>query len=190
MRTLLFLLCFFVAASSLAIEVSCSDRPVSFELRDVPLRSVLEVLAQLTGCNFATDFSDSVSISVRNTSWREVIIGIARAQELLIDERDNILVLRHRTAVSSDVPQFGDKTVSFDLRGAKLTSVVDVLARISTRSVTVADEVASLPITFEADRIPLTRAWKVLLLTHGLRMDEFGDGFVVSKAEVPASAGK
>ncbi|WP_434353222.1 type IV pilus secretin PilQ [Psychrobacter sp. HD31] len=76
-------------------EKTYQGKPISMAFQDVPIRNVLDVLAQVTGLNIVTSDSVTGTMTLRlmNVPWDQVLDVILQTQNLIMREENQVLMI-------------------------------------------------------------------------------------------------
>lgn len=74
---------------------SYQGEPISMAFQDVPVRSVLDVLAQVTGLNIVSSdgVQGNMTLRLMNIPWDQVLDIILQSQNLVMQEHGNVLMI-------------------------------------------------------------------------------------------------
>ncbi len=132
------------------------------DLRDRPLKDVVEVIRQKTGVNIIIDddIDERVTLKLKNVHWRDLL-------EEAADKAGCVVVQKGRNIIKVEKPA----RVDFAFDRADITKVIDAISKISGANIITAPEVQGT-ITLRLRNVPWRDALDQIVKTLGFTVVE------------------
>lgn len=147
----------------------------TFSVRDEPVEQILPAFAEQAGVSIVTDptVSGPVSIVLHDTDPREAIFQIARAADLLVEDRDGVLWISR-----VQIHAAGGNTWTVRATGAPLDSVLRAFARASRLIINITSNLRD-PVDIELGPLSAREMLPALCEPSGAVVREHRSGFSV-----------
>lgn len=118
------------------IELAMTQH-LDFSFQDIPVRALLQVLAEISGVNMVADESvrGTVTLNLKQVSWQEVLAVIVRKKDLLVDVIDNTYFIRGNASTFESPDDFSSsgQTEVIELRYQRAEDVRKMIGEQASR---------------------------------------------------------
>lgn len=176
-----------VVPQAVATPVQVPEIPIpdsivleNLQVRDTPLRDLLQALGARHGVNLLIDPSvtGSVTLNLKNVKLRDVIQLLAQENGLAIQPLPGAIKIGKEAPKPLPPPVEpacrveGRDPVSVDCHAVSLGSLLRALSDSTRRNLSCEPEAASMPVTLRLRDLPLASVLVQLSETHGLRLSQ------------------